>query len=195
MSFFDAESSSSDPTSATSNGVSPGLEDDGASSSARPKRSGKLLAALVFGGLTVGAAMLGGSASKKKGWYGTLRKSRANPPPWVFGPVWTTLYSAMAYSGYRTWRAPDSAARTRGLRLWGLQLALNAAWSPLFFGAHRPKASAAVAAALVPAVGAYALATRKTDKLASGLMLPYLGWSAFATYLNAQILRKNAWRF
>ena len=98
------------------------------------------------------------------------------------------------YSGYRAWKRPRSAARRRALQLWGTQLALNASWTPLFFGAHRPRASAAVSAVLVPAIAGSALTVRKSDRLAAALMLPYLGWSIFATYLNVQILRKNAWR-
>lgn len=160
--------------------------------SPRRKRSSKLLAALVFGGLTYAAAALGRPLSKKKLWYRTLRKSEANPPPWVFGAVWSVLYPTIAYSGYRTWTKPASPARTHALRLWGLQMALNASWTPLFFGAHKPRASLAVAGALVPTVAGYALRARKVDKLAAGLMLPYLGWSAFAAYLNTEIVRKNA---
>ncbi|HEY4187861.1 MAG TPA: TspO/MBR family protein [Polyangia bacterium] len=169
--------------------------DDG--SSRTPRRAstfGKLLAAAAFGGLTFGASALGASSSKKKVWYGSLFKSKATPPSAVFGPVWTGLYAAIAYSGYRTWSRPDSPERTRALKLWGVQMALNASWSPLFFGAHRPKASAVVAGAMVPTIAAYSLTARKIDKPAAALMLPYLAWSTFAAYLNAQIVRKNAFR-
>lgn len=155
----------------------------------------KVLAAAIFGGLTFGAAALAAPVSKRKIWYATLFKSKATPPSWVFGPVWTVLYSAIAYAGYRTWLRPRSPQRARALALWGVQLALNASWSPLFFGKHRPKASAAVAGAMVPAIAAYSLTMRKLDKPAALLMLPYLGWSAFAAYLNTQIVRKNAFRF
>lgn len=160
-------------------------------------RGARVLAALTCAGLAFGAGALGSSSSSSSGrspWYRSLRKSKANPPSWVFGPVWTGLYSAIAYSGYRVWRQPPSPERTRALQLWGAQMALNAAWTPLFFGAHRPKASAAVATALVPAVAGYIANARKVDKKAAWLMVPYLGWSSFAAFLNAQIVRKNAWR-
>jgi len=159
-----------------------------------PGRGASALAALTYAGLAFGAGALGSSASARSPWYRTLRKSKANPPSWVFGPVWTGLYSAIAYSAYRVWRQPPSTERTRALRLWGTQMALNASWTPLFFGAHKPKGSAVVATALVPTVAGYILNARKVDKTAAWLMLPYLGWSAFAAYLNAQIVRKNAWR-
>jgi len=167
------------------------------SGDAPPARTGtlrKMLAAAVFGGLAFGASALGRPVSKPRVWYRSLFKSKATPPSWVFGPVWTALYSGIAYSGYRTWTKPDSPERTRALRLWGLQMALNASWSPLFFGAHRPKTSAVVAGAMVPTIAAYALTARKVDRPAAALMIPYLGWSAFAAYLNAQIVRKNAFR-
>jgi tryptophan-rich sensory protein len=156
----------------------------------------RLLGALAFGALTFGSAALGNSVSRPNLWYRRLRKSKANPPSWVFGPVWSVLYTAIAASGYRVWAAPSSPAssadRARALRLWTLQLGLNASWSPLFFGRRQPVASAAVALALVPAIAAYAVTARKVDRTAAALMLPYLGWSAFAAYLNAEIVRKNA---
>jgi tryptophan-rich sensory protein len=155
----------------------------------------RLLGALAFGAITFGSAAAGASVSRPNLWYRRLRKPRANPPSWVFGPVWSVLYTAIAASGYRVWATPtsaaSSAARTRALRLWTLQLGLNASWSPLFFGRRQPVASAAVALALVPAIAAYAVAARKVDRTAAALMLPYLGWSAFAAYLNAEIVRKN----
>jgi tryptophan-rich sensory protein len=162
----------------------------------KPARSltSRLIAAAIFGGLTFGASALGAGVSKKKIWYRTLLKSKATPPPPVFAPVWTFLYGCIAYSGYRVWSQPSSPTRSRALGLWAAQLALNASWAPLFFGAHQPEASAAVAGAMVPTIAAYSLTARKLDRPAAALMLPYLGWSAFATYLNAQVVRKNGFR-
>jgi benzodiazapine receptor len=157
-------------------------------------RTSRVLAAALFGGLTFGASALGAGVSKKKIWYRSLLKSRATPPSAVFAPVWTFLYGCIAYSGYRIWSQPPSRDRSRALGLWGAQMALNASWSPLFFGAHQPKASAVVAGAMVPAIAAYSLTARKIDRPAAALMLPYLVWSGFASYLNAQVVRKNAFR-
>jgi len=161
----------------------------------RRSRLSRVAAVAIFGGLAFGASAVGAGVSRKKVWYRSLFKSKATPPSQVFGPVWTVLYSAIAYSGYRVWSQPASPARTRALGLWAAQLALNASWSPLFFGAHRPRASAAVAAAMVPTIAAYSVTAREIDRPAAALMLPYLGWSAFAAYLNAQVVRKNAFRF
>jgi tryptophan-rich sensory protein len=168
-------------------------EEAGAPESPNPARGVglRLLGALAFGALTFGSAALGASLSKPDRWYRRLRKAKGNPPSWVFGPVWSVLYTAIAASGYRVWAAPSSPERARALRLWTLQMGLNASWSPLFFGRRQPVASAAVALALVPAIAAYAVAARKVDRKAAALMLPYLGWSTFAAYLNAEIVRKN----
>jgi len=101
----------------------------------------------------------------------------------------------MATSGYRIWKAPPSRARTRALALWGTQLALNAAWTPLFFGARRPKAALADLLALVGVVAAYTATSQKVDKPAAAMMIPYLGWLGFASLLNEEVVRRNrGWR-
>jgi tryptophan-rich sensory protein len=96
----------------------------------------------------------------------------------------------MATSGYRVWRA-SSPGRSRALRLWAAQLALNAAWPPLFFGARRPRAALADAALLVPAAAAYALSARKVDRAAAWLVVPYVAWTGFALWLNARLVAKS----
>lgn len=156
-----------------------------------PSRARSLGAAALFAGATIAAAATGArSSSARSPWYRSLAKPPWQPPPAAFAPVWTALYALGAASGWRSWRSPRPARR-RALALWGLQLALNAAWSPLFFGLRRPRAALVDAALLVPAVGAYALAARRADPLAAVLVLPYLGWSAFALALNAEIVRRN----
>jgi len=94
-------------------------------------------------GAVIGAALLGARATgrSRDGWYRRIRKPRFTPPDAVFGPVWTTLYSLMAWSAMRIKGAPPSPERRRALTLWAVQLGLNAAWSPLFFGARRPGAA------------------------------------------------------
>jgi tryptophan-rich sensory protein len=155
----------------------------------KPRRN--WLGALFFAGVTFAAAAVSTRASRPGLWYRLLRKPPLNPPDWVFGPVWTLLYGAIAYSGYRVWRSADSPARTRALGLWSAQLALNTAWSPLFFAAHAPRASLAVLSLLVPAIGAYASSARQVDTRAGLVVLPYLAWSSFATYLNTGIVVEN----
>ena len=120
-----------------------------------------------------------------------LDKSRINPPAWVFGPVWTTLYGLMSWSAYRIWRQPASPDRTRALAIWSTQLGLNGLWSPLFFGEHRPRAALVDLVALAAAIVAYIRVASKVDRVASALMAPYLAWVGLAGVLNVEIVRRN----
>ncbi len=149
--------------------------------------------ALPFLAATALVSVVGSVATKRgKGlWYRSLRKSPLNPPGWAFGPVWTALYGLMSWSAYRIWRQPESEARTRALRIWGAQLALNGAWSPLFFGRHAPGRAMADLVGLVAAIVAYMREAAKIDRNAAALMAPYLGWVGFAGYLNGSIIFRN----
>jgi translocator protein len=159
-------------------------------------RSRNTLAALGFAALSYGAAALGVLTMRGRGrpdgpWFRSRRKPAFQPPNSVFAPVWTVLYGTLAYSGWRIWRAEKSPDRTRALKLWGTQLALNAAWTPLFFGARQPALALADIGALDVAAGAYAAAAAKVDKQAALVVTPYLAWLGFASTLNASIVVKN----
>ena len=151
------------------------------------------LALASFAGLTLGAAAFGRVATRRAPglWYKTLRKPPFQPPSAVFAPVWTALYALIATSGYRVWKAPPSKSRTRALALWGTQLALNGAWSPLFFGARQKRAAFLDLLALFGVVAAYAQTSRKVDRPAAAMVIPYLGWLGFAGLLNEEIIRRN----
>jgi translocator protein len=167
------------------------LEDEGHSNGA----SGLALAS--FAGLTLAAAALGRVSNRRVPglWYSMQRKPPFQPPSWVFGPVWSALYALIAASGYRVWKAPSGKTRNRALALWGTQLALNSAWSPLFFGARRKRAAFVDLLALLGVVAAYAKVSRKVDKSAAAMVIPYLGWLGFAAVLNEEIIRRNrGWR-
>jgi tryptophan-rich sensory protein len=131
------------------------------------------------------------SAARPDAWYRGLRKPPFQPPDWVFGPVWTGLYALIGLSGYRVWRARRSRARTSALRLWGAQLALNAAWSPLFFRAHAPRMALVDCGLLFAASALYARSASRVDRKAARLAVPYAGWVLFATMLNAAIVQRN----
>ncbi len=118
----------------------------------------------------------------------------SGPPDRIFGPVWSALYAAMAFSAWRIWSQPSSRARSRALGLWAAQLGLNAAWSPTFFAKKDPRAALAIVAALLPTLATHVRAAWKVDGLAAAVLLPYLGWTGFATYLNAQVVKKNRFR-
>ena len=96
----------------------------------------------------------------------------------------------MTYSAYRVDRSTHSG-RDRALALWWLQLGLNAAWTPVFFGARRPGAAAVVIGALLPAAAATAMASGRVERRAGLLYVPYLAWSTYAATLNLEIWRLN----
>ena len=156
-------------------------------------RTGSLLALAGFGLATAGAAWYGARYSRgnRDGWYRDLRKPSFTPPDKVFPVAWNTLYALIAYSGWRVWSAAPSRERNAALRLWISQLAANAQWSKLFFGQRRPTLALADVFALEGSIIAYIAAAHKVDRAAAYVFLPYAAWVAFATVLNAEILRLN----
>jgi benzodiazapine receptor len=124
-------------------------------------------------------------------WYDQLDKPAFTPPGWLFGPTWTLLYALIGIAAWRVWRLEDSPERTLGLRLWVVQLALNALWTPLFFGAELPWVAAIDIVALVLAIAATIAAFVRVDRPAAWLMVPYLCWVSFATVLTITIATAN----
>ncbi|MGE0426084.1 MAG: TspO/MBR family protein [Reyranellaceae bacterium] len=125
-------------------------------------------------------------------WYAGLSKPSFNPPNWVFAPVWTTLYVLIALSAWLVWRRAGWTGGGRALSWWFAQLALNAAWTPVFFGVHRIGLALAIIVALLVAIIGTIAAFRRHHALAAAMLLPYLAWVGFATILNASIWRLNA---
>ena len=156
-------------------------------------RTGSLLALAGFGLATAGAAWYGARYSRgnRDGWYRDLRKPSFTPPDKVFPVAWTTLYALIAYSGWRVWSAAPSRQRDAALRLWISQLAANAQWSKLFFVQRRPTLALVDVFALEGSIIAYIAAAHKVDRAAAYAFVPYAAWVAFATVLNAEILRLN----
>ena len=159
-----------------------------------PKSSGsrKALALFVLLTLIVGAVAGVATVSNIQGWYATLNKPSFNPPNGVFGPVWTLLYILMSISAWRVWRAPGpEGLRRRALGFWSVQLALNFAWSFLFFALHRPGVALAEILTLLAAVALTLVLSWRVDRIAGMLLIPYLAWVAFASLLNFEIWRLN----
>lgn len=121
-------------------------------------------------------------------WFAALNKPSWNPPNWVFAPVWTTLYALMGIAVWRVWRL---GSHPGAVRLFLVQLALNFAWSFLFFNAEAPAIAFAELLVLWVAIVATVLAFRRADAVAAALLLPYLAWTTFAAFLNAAIVRLN----
>ncbi|WP_427133774.1 TspO/MBR family protein [Pseudarthrobacter sp. S9] len=147
-----------------------------------------LLAFLAASALVAG---LGGLAtgSNVTGWYATADKAPWSPPNWVFGPVWTVLYLAMAVAAWLVWRRRAEGSRA-ALTAYGVQLALNLLWTPVFFGLYPALGTpalwiaVAVIVALAIAVSVTVLCFGPVSRAAGLLMLPYLSWIVFASSLN-----------
>ena len=119
-------------------------------------------------------------------WYRALDRPSWAPPGWVFGPVWITLYTMMGVAAWLVWRS--RAPRRRAALAWfAIQLALNAAWTPMFFGARSIGGGLIVIVALLVAIIAAIAAYRHVSRVAAALMVPYLAWVGFATALNAAL--------
>ena len=122
-------------------------------------------------------------------WYAGLRKPPLNPPNWVFGPVWSVLYLAVAFAGWLVWRArPESSLP---LSLWASQLVLNGAWSFLFFGLRRPGVALLEILTLLLILFVTTASFFRVGRLPGALFLPYTAWVSFAAYLNAGIWYLN----
>ena len=149
-----------------------------------------LLGGLVWLGLTFVAAWIG-TRFLPDAWFQRLNKPRWNPPNWLFAPVWTMLYLLMAAAAWLVWRRYGLGGAFIPLSIFVLQLALNSAWTWLFFGRHRPLA-ALVDIVLLWAVILVLLAMFwRLEPLAGVLMIPYLVWVSFASALNWSIWRLN----
>jgi tryptophan-rich sensory protein len=125
-------------------------------------------------------------------WYAGLNKPSWNPPGWLFGPVWTTLYTLMGIAAWRVWSRRGWRAPGRPLAWFLVQLALNAAWTPLFFGLKNPGVALVCIVMMVVAIAATIRAFFKSgESLAAMLLAPYLAWTSFATFLNFTLWRMN----
>lgn len=142
--------------------------------------------------LSFAASGLGALASFDAGpFYEQLARPDWAPPPTIFGPVWTALYLLMAIAAWLVWRAPDSPAGKHALVLFIVQLGVNALWSWLFFR-WRMGAFAFADAVLLLALIVWALvAFWRIRPLAGVLLVPYLGWVAFATVLTWAVWQAN----
>lgn len=145
------------------------------------------LSLVLFLVLVVGGGLAIGYGTAPGEWYASLAKPAFNPPAWVFAPVWTALYVLIAVAGWRVHKANARSATA----LWWAQLALNFAWSPVFFALHAIGAALIVIVALLAAVAVFVGLAWRPDRTAAWLFLPYAGWVAFATLLNASILWLN----
>lgn len=124
-------------------------------------------------------------------WFDGLVKPAIFPPPATFGVVWSVLYVMIGLALAMVLAARGAPGRRFAITAFAVQLALNLAWSPLFFGAHRISAALVLLGVLDVAVIVTVLLFRRVRPLAATLLLPYLAWILFATVLNYQFLAAN----
>jgi benzodiazapine receptor len=145
--------------------------------------------------LAVGGATGALTARSIRGWYRGLVKPSFTPPDAVFGPVWTALYGTMGLSLVLLRRAADDGAEPDRVRLaaaaFAAQLALNVAWSVLFFNAHAIDAALVEIVLLWLAIAITVASSARVRPAAGVILLPYLGWVTFAALLNAAVRRLN----
>ena len=141
--------------------------------------------------LCFGAAAMGGFFMPGE-WYAALKKPSWNPPGWIFGPVWTALYTMMAVAAWLVWKQGGFAAQRRPLAFFLSQLALNALWTPLFFGLHWTGVAFAEIVLLGLAIAATIAVFRPVNRTAAWLLAPYLAWVSFAAVLNFTLWRLNS---
>ncbi|MGY2743666.1 TspO/MBR family protein [Arthrobacter sp. UYCu723] len=151
----------------------------------------EVLGLLVFLGASALVAGLGGlaTAGNVNGWYVTADKAPWSPLNWVFGPVWTVFYLAMAFAAWLVWRRRAEGSRV-ALTAYAVQLALNLLWTPVFFGLYPALGTLAlwiafaIIVALAVAVSVTVMYFGPISRGAGLLMLPYLSWIVFAASLN-----------
>jgi len=160
-------------------------------SSTAPGKGRSILGLVGWLAACFAAAALGGLFMPGD-WYAQLQKPSWNPPNWIFGPVWTGLYTLMATAAWLVWQRGGFAAQRRSLGWFLLQLLFNALWSPLFFGLCNPGLAFVDIMLLWLALLATVLLFGEARPLAGVLLLPYLGWVTFAAALNWTLWQLNS---
>jgi len=157
----------------------------------RPAACGWRTYAATAAAVTAAAAIGSEAVNAGSAWYRSLAKPPWQPPSWTFGVVWTPLYASIAWAGGRALlRARGRGRRALAAGL-GVNVALNAAWSQLFFGLRSTKAGLVGTVLLDISNADLIRRTAAVDPVAAGALVPYGAWCAFATALNADIARRN----
>jgi len=155
---------------------------------------GSIVRLIVACGVSLSAGLIGSLvvAGNFTTWYSTIEKPAFTPPGWVFGPVWTILYLLMGVAAFLVWQKGLGGTAVKIALVWFLvQLALNASWTPVFFGLHRPDLALIVIVLLWAAVAVTIVRFLRVSRPAALLLIPYLLWVSFATVLNASIWHLN----
>jgi translocator protein len=142
--------------------------------------------------LAVGALSGYLTSSAINGWYATLNKPSFNPPNYLFGPVWTTLYIMMGIAYFLVWNSKSvSENNNKAYLFYWVQLFLNFMWSISFFYFQNPALALVVIVLMLIIIAGTIFWFRKFSAVAAWLLVPYICWVAFATALNFELWRLN----
>jgi tryptophan-rich sensory protein len=151
----------------------------------------KLVIAILIP-VAVGATAGFFTATGTGSWYQTIQKPSWNPPGWIFGPVWTTLYIMMGIALFLVWRsgAAEELKKT-AITLFAIQLVLNFFWSFIFFKMEQPGWAFAEIITMWLFILLTIFAFAKVNTTAAWLLVPYISWVSFASILNYTIWKLN----
>jgi benzodiazapine receptor len=151
----------------------------------------KILSFVLFFFSTYSASVIGGLATIgfKEPWYSLLDKPSFNPPDWVFGPIWTTLYLMMTIAIWKFWHSKDRNMNT--VYIYFIHLVVNTTWSVVFFVFHKIALALAVLIVLILLIIILIIRFRYVNLLSYYLMIPYLLWCFYALILNLSLLTLN----
>ncbi len=148
---------------------------------------------LVDAAAAIFVATLGGTLTDTGPWYQNLKKPSWQPPDWLFGPAWTTIFALAVVSAVSAWRnAENRSQREWIIALFALNGFLNVLWSTLFFALQRPDWALLEVGLLWLAIALPMAVFWRISKLATLCLLPYLLWVTFAAYLNWTVVQLNA---
>ncbi len=151
----------------------------------------KLIISIVIP-VTIGATAGFFTITGVDSWYQTINKPSWNPPNWIFGPVWTTLYVMMGVALFFVWKSDvREALKKTAITLFAVQLVLNFLWSFIFFNQQQPGWALVEIVMMWIAILLTIFAFAKIDKTAAWLLVPYISWVSFATILNYTIWQLN----
>lgn len=153
------------------------------------------LAIKIFIGVVIclGTGFLSGlsTASSVSGWYQTINKPFFTPPGWVFGPVWTILYTIMGVTAAWIWHTSEGRVRKQALIVFGIHLLLNAMWTQLFFGFQLPEWAFIEIIILLGMIIYYSVLFYRIRPWTGWIQIPYILWVSFATVLTGSIAWLN----
>ena len=151
----------------------------------------KILTFILFLIVTFSASLIGSvtTLNFKEPWYSLLNKPAFNPPDWIFGPVWTTLYLMMTISIWLFWHTKNRDINT--VYIYFIHLIFNTTWSIVFFVFHNIELALVVLILLIALIINLILRFRRVKMISAYLMIPYLLWCSYALILNTSLIILN----